>query len=209
MYKDHQSRTCIFLKEEDKICHFIPMEIDEGFTVQTMSSKGFYERFKELPGYPVEKACRLFFNYAKSIGATKDVVEYLGHVITISKLEADMATAKSKVVKEAKEKKATPRVQKTSGTTKEKPSAQTKLNQPKKVVKEKSEKKVAGGKDKVSKPSAANMFKELIMAGKLTDGKIFEAVQKEFGLDDSKKGYVKWYRNDMIKKGVKNVPASK
>ena len=120
-----------------------------------------------------------------------------------------MATAKSKVVKEAKEKKATPRVQKTSGTTKEKPSAQTKLNQPKKVVKEKSEKKVAGGKDKVSKPSAANMFKELIMAGKLTDGKIFEAVQKEFGLDDSKKGYVKWYRNDMIKKGVKNVPASK
>lgn len=54
---------------------------------------------------------------------------------------------------------------------------------------------------KERKPSAASRFKELIMAGKLTDDKIFEAVQKEFGLDDSKRSYVAWYRNQLRKDG--------
>jgi hypothetical protein len=50
---------------------------------------------------------------------------------------------------------------------------------------------------KERKPSAASRFKELIMDGKLTDDKIFETVQKEFGLDDSKRSYVAWYRNNL------------
>lgn len=57
--------------------------------------------------------------------------------------------------------------------------------------------------DGPKRPSAAQRFMELIMAGKQTDDQIFETVQKEFGLDDNKKGYVRWYRNYLIKQGEK------
>lgn len=56
--------------------------------------------------------------------------------------------------------------------------------------------------------TAAQRFKELIMEGKLSDDKIFAKVQKEFDLDDSKKSYVKWYRNDLKKRG-ENPPEAK
>ena len=52
------------------------------------------------------------------------------------------------------------------------------------------------------------MFKELIISGELTDDKIFEQVKAQFGLDDSKRSYVAWYRNNLRKKGVK-VPDGK
>ena len=58
------------------------------------------------------------------------------------------------------------------------------------------------------KPSAAQMFQDLIMAGKLTDDQIFEKVQTEFGLDEKKRGYVKWYRNHLKKQG-QNPPEAK
>lgn len=58
------------------------------------------------------------------------------------------------------------------------------------------------------KPSAAQMFQDLIMAGKLTDDQIFEKVQAEFGLDEKKRGYVKWYRNHLKKQG-QNPPEAK
>jgi|WetSurMetagenome_2_1015567.scaffolds.fasta_scaffold187115_1 hypothetical protein len=61
---------------------------------------------------------------------------------------------------------------------------------------------------KEKKPSASQMFCDLIMAGKLTDDQIFTKVQDAFGLDDKKKGYVKWYRANLIKQG-KKVPAAK
>jgi len=50
--------------------------------------------------------------------------------------------------------------------------------------------------------SASGMFKQLIMAGKLTDDQIFAEVQKEFGLEEKQRTYVKWYRNDLSKKGM-------
>ena len=56
--------------------------------------------------------------------------------------------------------------------------------------------------------SAAQMFQDLIMAGKLTDDQIFEKVQAEFGLDEKKRGYVKWYRNHLKKQG-QNPPEAK
>lgn len=51
--------------------------------------------------------------------------------------------------------------------------------------------------------SASAMFKDLIMNNKkLTDDQIFAQVQEKFGLDDNKRGYVKWYRKDLAKKGL-------
>ena len=61
--------------------------------------------------------------------------------------------------------------------------------------------KISPETPKERKATAGTMFKELILAGQLTDDQIFAAVQKEYGLDDGKRGYVKWYRNDLKKKG--------
>jgi hypothetical protein len=57
-------------------------------------------------------------------------------------------------------------------------------------------------------PSAASRFRELIMEGKKTDDEIFATVAGEYGLDEGKRSYVSWYRNDLKKNG-KNPPAPK
>lgn len=56
--------------------------------------------------------------------------------------------------------------------------------------------------------SAAQMFQDLIMAGNLTDDKIFAKVKDKFKLDDKKRSYVAWYRNKLVKDG-KKPPAAK
>jgi hypothetical protein len=61
-------------------------------------------------------------------------------------------------------------------------------------------------KPAAKRPSVSSRICELIMAGKLSDDAIFATVQKEFGLDDSKRGYVSWNRSHMRKQGVANVP---
>jgi hypothetical protein len=64
----------------------------------------------------------------------------------------------------------------------------------------------AGPKEK--KATASSMFCDLILEGKQTDDQIFAAVQKAFGIDDSKRSYVGWYRNKLRKDGS-NPPAAK
>lgn len=64
------------------------------------------------------------------------------------------------------------------------------------------------GEEKAPRESASQMFCDLIMAGNLTDDKIFEKVQTKFGLDDKKRSYVAWYRNKLTKNG-KKPPAAK
>jgi hypothetical protein len=51
--------------------------------------------------------------------------------------------------------------------------------------------------------TAAQLFCDLIMAGNLTDDKIFAKVKEKFGLDDKKRSYVAWYRNKLKKDGKK------
>lgn len=77
-----------------------------------------------------------------------------------------------------------------------------------KQAKKKAAKKAAKDGTKVPRESAAQMFQDLIMAGNLTDDKIFEKVKAKFGLDDKKRSYVAWYRNKLAKDG-KKPPAAK
>jgi hypothetical protein len=150
-----------------------------------------------MEGYPAEKACQLFVSYSQTLGATKEAMEYLGQTVNVSKQEFEMATAKKKVAAEkpaaakavkpaAKKAAATKAPAKSTAATKAKPAA----------------------KPGEKKMSAAQMFQDLIMAGKLTDAQIFEKVQAEFGLDEKKRGYVKWYRNHLKKQG-QNPPDAK
>jgi hypothetical protein len=78
----------------------------------------------------------------------------------------------------------------------------------KKVAAKVAKKTASKGGEKAPRESAAGMFCELIMAGNLTDDKIFEKVQAKFGLSDDKRKYVAWYRNKLTKDG-KKPPAAK
>lgn len=187
---DFNRHTCIELSRQAGVVKFIPLDI-LGMEVREMSSQEFDRTYKPIEDYPVEKAAKLYAEYATQLGGTPEAMKALADIIPLTSKEIEMATAK----------KATS----AKPETKSKPAAKSaKAPVVTKGSKAPAAKKEAGEK----KPSAANMFKELIMEGKKTDDQIFAAVQKAFGLDDNKRSYVKWYRNDLTKKGM-NPPAAK
>lgn len=182
---DRQRRTCIEVARVAGQVKFIPLDVSEGLQVQTTSADSFDQRYEPMVNYPIEKAAQLFLNYSQTIGASKEALGYLGQIVNVSKQEADMATTK-----------------KTAATEK---AAATKTAAKKAAPAKPAAKPAKTGE---KKPSAAQMFQDLIMAGKLTDDQIFEKVQAEFGLDEKKRGYTKWYRNHLKKQG-QNPPEPK
>ncbi len=195
---DHQRRTCIQVERAAGLVKFIPLDITLGLEVHSTSADSFDQRFTPMEGYPVEKACQLFVNYSQTLGATKEAMEYLGQVINVSKQELEMATTKKQVAAEKPAAKPAAKKAASAKVTKVAKPAVTKAAKP-------AAKPAKAGE---KKPSAAQMFQDLIMAGKLTDDQIFEKVQAEFGLDEKKRGYVKWYRNHLKKSGA-NPPEAK
>lgn len=199
---DHQRRTCIQVERAGNVVKFIPLDVSLGLEVHSTSADSFDQRYKPMEEYPVAKACQLFVNYSQTLGATKEAMGYLGQIINVSKQELDMATAKkqtqveSPAAKPAAKKAAAAKVTKTP--EKEVKAGRRAVGPVVKVTAKPGEKK----------PSAAQMFQDLIMAGKLTDDQIFEKVQEKFGLDDKKRGYVKWYRNHLKKSGA-NPPEAR
>lgn len=194
---DHNRRTCIQVERSAGVVKFIPLDIILGLEVHSTSADSFDQRFTPMEGYPVEKACQLFANYSQTLGATKEAMEYLGQVINVSKQELEMATTKKQTT--AEKPAAKPAAKKAA------PAKTAKAEKPAAKATKPAAKPVKAGE---KKPSAAQMFQDLIMAGKLTDDQIFEKVQAEFGLDEKKRGYVKWYRNHLKKQGA-NPPEAK
>ncbi len=195
---DRERRTCIAVDRSDDV-KYIPLDIESGLVVLSMPVEEFDSRYRPMLEYPIEKAAELYASYARTIGATEEAIGFLSSVVKLSQKEIDMAVAKKKdVAKAAEEKKAS------SKTASKKPAPA------KKEVKEKPAAKQpkSDNQTKAPRDTAAQMFQDLIMAGKLTDDQIFAKVQEKFGLDDKKKGYVKWYRNHLKKMG-KNPPEAK
>ena len=199
---DRQRRTCIQVERTGTHVKYIPLDVNEGLQVVTSTANEFDQRYEPMVNYPAEKACQLFLNYSQTIGATKEALGYLGQIVNVSKQETDMATTKK-----------TAATEKAAATkTAAKKAAPAK---PAKTVEVKAGRravdpvvKVPAKKTGEKKVSAAQMFQDLIMAGKLTDDQIFEKVQAEFGLDEKKRGYTKWYRNHLKKQGA-NPPEAK
>ena len=199
---DRQRRTCIQVERTGTHVKYIPLDVNEGLQVLTATANEFDQRYEPMVNYPAEKACQLFLNYSQTIGATKEALGYLGQIVNVSKQEADMATTKK-----------TAATEKAAATkTAAKKAAPVK---PAKTVEVKADRravdpvvKVPAKKTGEKKMSAAQMFQDLIMQGKLTDDQIFEKVQAQFGLDEKKRGYVKWYRNHLKKQGA-NPPEAK
>ena len=202
---DHNRRTCIQVERSAGLVKFIPLDIILGLEVHSTSADSFDQRFTPMEGYPVEKACQLFVNYSQTLGATKEAMDYLGQIINVSKQELEMATTKKQTVAEkpAAAKAVKPVAKKAAAKPTEVKAGRRAVDP---VVKAKPAEKPAKPGEK--KMSAAQMFQDLIMAGKLTDDQIFEKVQAEFGLDEKKRGYVKWYRNHLKKQG-QNPPEAK
>ena len=197
---DRQRRTCIEVARVAGQVKFIPLDVSEGLQVQTTSADSFDQRYEPMVNYPIEKAAQLFLNYSQTIGASKEALDYLSQVVNVSKQELEMATTKKQAAAE-KAAATKPAVKKAAPA---KPA--TKAAPAKAAAKPAA--KPAAKKDGEKKMSAAQMFQDLIMQGKLTDDQIFEKVQAQFGLDEKKRGYVKWYRNHLKKQG-KNPPEPK
>lgn len=195
---DHQRRTCLQVERLDGTTKYIPLDIVGGLRVQTMSTSEFDRRYQPMVNYPAEKACQLYLGYSQNIGASKEALEYLGQVINVSKQEFEMATKKQQAASQPEEKRTTKGRRETNGAEKPAKAGRRAVDPVVKVPAKKTGEKM----------SAAQMFQDLIMQGKLTDDQIFEKVQAEFGLDEKKRGYVKWYRNHLKKQG-KNPPEPK
>jgi len=203
---DHQRRTCLQVDRVNGHVKYIPLDVSEGLQVQQTSADSFDQRFTPMVNYPVEKAAQLYLGYSQNIGATKEALEYLGRVTTVSKQEFEMATKKQAAAsKPAEEKRATAR-RATNGKSDPVKAGRRAVDPVVKPTKAATSKPAAKPGEK--KMSAAQMFQDLIMEGKLTDDKIFEKVQEKFGLDEKKRGYVKWYRNHLKKQGA-NPPEAK
>lgn len=176
---DYAGRTCIQVKRDVTTVTYIPLDVS-GFHLTYEQVNKFDERFKPLVDYPIEKACEHYVRYSVEYGATQDVLDYLGRVVTITEEQAIMAKSKlagkstTEVVVDGKKVKV--------------PG------------------KAKGGGER--KDSASAMFQTLIMEGKHTDDEIFKRVAEKFGLDEKKRAYVAWYRNHLRKQG-KNPPDAK
>lgn len=179
---DRQRRTCLLVAITASTAEFIPLSIENGFNVEKMPAKEFSELYQQLADYPPSRCAALYAQYSMTVGASPEALECLGRLTKLSQKEIDMATAKKSAAKAAK-------------SAAEKPAAKA----PKAAAKSAAP---AEAKAKKTGTSAAQMFKDLIMEGKLTDDKIFEKVQAAHGLDDKKRSYVGWYRKDLIKKGM-------
>jgi hypothetical protein len=202
VFVDRQRHTCLAVDRSKTEVTFLRINVEDGFDLEKWPAAKFVETFnKELPDYPVEKAARLYAQYAQLTGATQQAMQALGQLVTLTQEEIDMATKKKATNQATKSGKGAKPEKKTDKAPVEKKPAAKKPAGKKEAPAAKAPKAEKG-------ETAAGMFRELIREGKLTDDQIFDKVQKKFGLGDDKRGYVKWYRNDLIKKGEK-VPEPK
>lgn len=197
VYRDHQARTCLLVEDGEQV-KFIPLDISDGFHVHETTKASFDQRYKLMPEYPMDKAAQLYLNYCLAVGATDEVIDQLSQFISITDEDRKVATSKRAAApakpakKEVVEKPARKRrVKKTETAPVEKPARKRRVKS-----------------TSTEYTSAAQMFQGLIMEGKLTDDEIFSQVQEAFGLDDKKRSYVTWYRNNLTKKGM-NPPVAK
>ena len=199
VYADFGRHTCLEVERKDGRVSFIPFDADEGLQIIKMDEKSFDTKYKVMLDYPIERAAKLYLQYATNLGATRDALTYLGKHTQISQGEIAMATARKNAAETKKEATKKPAAEKP-----EKKATPVKKEAPEKKVATEGQAKVTEFKVAKGKPySAAQMFKDLILEGKLTDDQIFKKVQDKFGLDDNKSGYVKWYRSNLKKSGIK------
>jgi len=214
-HADAQRRTCIELARFDGVVRFIPLESGRAFDVQELDEKQFAARYVHpLPGHPATRAAAIYVEYARHLGATEAAIEALARLTPITREDAARATRKLVEAGVSATAAAAKAEEKTAAQA-SKAAAQALRAAARKTPAEPARAPVASrtaavqkmlGQRPAPKRSAAAAYRELILAGELTDAQIYAAIVAEFGPDQ--KNYVEWYRRDLTKKGA-NPPAPK
>ncbi len=95
VYINHNGQTAIFLRpdpDDKDLVQLIP-QVVSGFSIKKMPAKDFKKQYERMPGYPTERAARLYVSFAQSSGATKEVMAELGELTSISKAEHNTAAS--------------------------------------------------------------------------------------------------------------------
>lgn len=190
-YKNSNGQTCLVLELDDDVARLIamdskglkitkiPMKDKLGFDPKTGAEivvrTGFARDYAPISDYDVTKGAQIYLTHAKQCGAHKDAVEALASLVAVTDEDREIIRSKMQVVN----------IIKSPG--------------PKAEKKEKTMKPASNG----TRDSAASLFKELILAGTLSDDQIFAKVQQKYDLDEKKRSYVGWYRNWLRKDGQK------
>jgi hypothetical protein len=95
VWRNHESRTCIVLKVDAGEVSFIPLQVDTAFAIEVEGEAGFLKRYLEPIEYPVNRAARLFVEYARNTGGTDEMLEALAPFTHITEEEKNMARQKA------------------------------------------------------------------------------------------------------------------
>jgi len=92
---DYAGRTCLQLRRDAATVTFINTGDQFGMHLNYEPKERFDARFKPLEKYPVKKAVEHFVKCAVDYGATQDVLDWLGRVVTLK--EEQIMAAKKKL----------------------------------------------------------------------------------------------------------------
>lgn len=214
-YYDRQRRTCIVVEADDSDVSLVKLDTSAGLRISYMPVDLFDDTYSEVAGYPIHKAIEQYSEFARYCGATQDVMNAFNGILDSEEkngVDVKLTRLKLQQVKLLDGKAAKP-ADNTPPWNDDEPSVdnpkQTKkgktamARQPKTAVKVPSSSATTNtGSIKQPRRTAASAFKDLILTGQYSDDEIFATVQKEFGLDDSKRSYVAYYRRELKNKGL-------
>lgn len=218
-YQDRQRRTCIVVDADDQDYSLVKLDTSSGLRISTMPVDQFEDTFTEIKGYPIHKSIEQYAEFARYCGASQDVIDRFNSILDTEEekgIDVKLTRLKLQQVKLLENKATQKQSAKSDDGTPpwdDEPSAEppkstkkgktTMAKQPKATVKVPSSPATKNtGSIKQPRRTAASAFKDLILTGQYSDDEIFALVQKEFGLDDSKRNYVSYYRRELKNKGL-------
>lgn len=213
-YYDRQRRTCIVVEADKSNVSLVKLDTSAGLRISLMPVNLFEDVYSEVAGYPIHKAIEQYSEFARYCGAEKYVVDAFNSIldseekngVNVKLTRLKLQQVKLLDGKAAKPADDTPPWDDEPSVDNPKPTKKGKTamaRQPKTLVKVPSSSATSNtGSIKQPRRTAASAFKDLILTGQYSDDEIFATVQKEFGLDDSKRSYVAYYRRELKNKGL-------
>ena len=215
-YYDRQRRTCIVVASDKSNVSLVKLDTSAGLRISLMPVDLFEDVYSEVAGYPIHKAIEQYSEFARYCGAEKYVIDAFNSILDDEEkkgVDVSLTRLKLQQVKLLDGKVAQTKSTESDDTppwnTNEEDVQPTKKGKTKMARQPKASLKVPStsattntGSIKQPRRTAASAFKDLILTGQYSDDEIFATVQKEFGLDDSKRSYVAYYRRELKNKGL-------
>lgn len=215
-YYDRQRRTCIVVASDKSNVSLVKLDTSAGLRISLMPVDLFEDVYSEVAGYPIHKAIEQYSEFARYCGAEKYVIDAFNSIlddeekkgvdVSLTRLKLQQVKLLDGKVAQTKSTESDDTPPWDTGEEDVQPTKKGKTKmarQPKAAVKVPSNSATTNtGSIKQPRRTAASAFKDLILTGQYSDDEIFATVQKEFGLDDSKRSYVAYYRRELKNKGL-------